>query len=89
MKGKESGDILLTVAEKQRVIKQIEAYRQALLRDNKLRQTTRHTTVSIKDLRNDPIKGDSYFKLLEQNNEVRKLYKTLDPAVKIAINFLS
>ena len=43
----------------------------------------------FKDLRRSASKGDAYFKLLELNCDIRKLFLKLAQGVKIAINFLS
>jgi len=60
-----------------------------LLKGNKLRQQGRHTTISLKDLRQDPINGPAYFKLMEQNADVKRVFGESDPAVKVAISFIS
>lgn len=82
-------DVLLSVPEKQKVLSQLERYRQALLRGNKLRQNHRHTTVSLKDLRKDPINASEYFRLKEQINDNVQVFMELDKPVKIAINFMA
>lgn len=60
--GEERG-ALLTVPEKQRVVAQLELYRKSLLKGNTLRKQGRHSTVLIKDLRQDPMNTSQFFKL--------------------------
>ena len=44
----------------------MEQYRQMLLKGNKLRQQGRKTAVSLRDLKQDPINDQAYFRLVEQ-----------------------
>ena len=80
---------LLTLEEKQAIVAQIEIYRMALLKGNKLRGPGRHSTVSLKDLRQNPVSSSSYFKLKEHSQNLKKLFTQLDFSIQIAINFLS
>ena len=43
----------------------------------------------IKDLRQDPTSSAGYFKLMEENDELKKLFRQMDTTIKSAINFLS
>ena len=82
-------DALLTVPEKQRVIQQLEYYRQQLLKGNNLRKPGRQTTVSLKDLRQDPVNTNAYFKLREQNSDMLKVFYEMDRPIRVAVSFMS
>ena len=45
--------------------------------------------MSIKGLRQDPVTASAYFKLMEENNDLRVAHRKLDNAVKSVISFLS
>ena len=46
-------------------------------------------TVSLKDLRKDPINAPEYFRLKEQVNDNVQVFMELDKPVKTAISFMA
>ena len=45
--------------------------------------------MSLKDLRQDPVNTNAYFKLREQNSDMLKVFYEMDRPIRVAVSFMS